>query len=131
MHYNCNRNELPACGIGSRSTQPTYVVFATCFVYCNQWPFDRAVSIVYTFDAFPVNAPAFTVLVFSTVFPCYHRSENGQKKHNCHHIERLLKQNMKTLKTHKPLSQASACDGNMYSICHNYQKALPNTIPLN
>ena len=29
------------------------------------------------------------------------------------------------------VSQASACDGNMYSICHNYQKALPSTIPLN
>ena len=28
-------------------------------------------------------------------------------------------------------SQASACDGNMYSICHDYQKALPSTIPLN
>ena len=29
------------------------------------------------------------------------------------------------------VSQASACDGNLYSICHNYQKALPNTIHLN
>ena len=29
------------------------------------------------------------------------------------------------------VSQASACDSNMYSICHDYQKALPSTIPLN
>ena len=29
------------------------------------------------------------------------------------------------------VSQASACDGNMYSICHDYQNALPSTIPLN
>ena len=30
-----------------------------------------------------------------------------------------------------PLSQASACDGNLYSIYHNYQKAQPHTISLN
>ena len=29
------------------------------------------------------------------------------------------------------VSQAYACDGNLYSICHDYQKAQPNTIPLN
>ena len=29
------------------------------------------------------------------------------------------------------VSHASACDGNMYSICHEYQKALPSTTPLN
>ena len=29
------------------------------------------------------------------------------------------------------MSQASACDGNMYSICHDYKKAQPYTIPLN
>ena len=29
------------------------------------------------------------------------------------------------------VSQASACDGNMYSICHDYKKAQPYTIPLN
>ena len=29
------------------------------------------------------------------------------------------------------VSQAYACDGNSCSICHDYQKAQPNTIPLN
>ena len=29
------------------------------------------------------------------------------------------------------LSQASACDGNTYSICHSYKKAEPFTLPLN
>ena len=29
------------------------------------------------------------------------------------------------------VSQASACDGNLYSISHNYKKAQPNTLPLN
>ena len=29
------------------------------------------------------------------------------------------------------VSHASACDGNLYSICHDYQKAQHNTIPLN
>ena len=29
------------------------------------------------------------------------------------------------------VSQASACDGNTYSICHSYKKAEPFTLPLN
>ena len=29
------------------------------------------------------------------------------------------------------VSQASACDGNVYSICHDYKKAQPYTLPLN
>ena len=29
------------------------------------------------------------------------------------------------------VSQASACDGNVYSICHNYKKVQPYTLPLN
>ena len=29
------------------------------------------------------------------------------------------------------VSQASACDGNLFSICHNYKKVQPYTLPLN
>ena len=29
------------------------------------------------------------------------------------------------------VSQASPCDGNVYSICHDYKKAQPNTLSLN
>ena len=29
------------------------------------------------------------------------------------------------------VSQAAACDGNLYSISHSYQRALPNTLPIN
>ena len=29
------------------------------------------------------------------------------------------------------VSQASACDGNVYSICHNHEKVQPYTLPLN
>ena len=36
-----------------------------------------------------------------------------------------------TVLTKKYVSQASACDGNLYSISHNYKKAQPNTLPLN